>query len=97
MNFSDEEREKYEQQLAELDEKTLIIQQVTELAEIRKQLQLLNSQLVGVELDDADNGTDAKVCTTCNTEVPEDKLQSHAVEEHNAPPEMPVEDLGLFE
>jgi hypothetical protein len=82
MNFTEEEKREYERQLEELDEKTLLIQQVTELAEIRNQLELLNSQLASPQ-----NENETRHCMSCDKEIESSNLKSHAVEEHNAPPE----------
>jgi hypothetical protein len=93
MNFDDEQRKQFEKELEQVDEKTLLIQQLTELAAIRMQLQELNQNLSGdVETD----SVDTKTCSACQQEVRESELESHAVEQHNAPADMAVEDLGLY-
>lgn len=92
MNVTEDQRQEYEEQLEELDEKTLLIQQLTELAAIRQQLQVLNSQTINQSTESEHTVT----CNACQTEVKESDKASHAVTEHNAPPDMPVGDLGLY-
>lgn len=83
-DLSDEERERYEQQWQELDEKVLLAQILTELQQIRLSLQ-----------GDRGGREDASTvyeCVRCGARVEADERERHASGEHRAPPGV-VEEL----
>jgi len=89
MNLSDDELEELEAQYEQLDPKVLQIQMLMELKAIRM-------HLADGESETTEKPTEVYQCSACMETVPSDELQSHAVEHHNAPADMPVEDLGLY-
>jgi uncharacterized protein (DUF3084 family) len=97
MNLTEEEREQYEEQLQELDEKTLLIQAIAELGQIRRELEVLNQRVGGTVETQTRGETESVTCKACLETVPREDRKQHAVESHGAPKDMPVEDLGLFE
>jgi transcription initiation factor IIE alpha subunit len=87
MNFTEEEREQLEEQYQEVDEKLIQIQILMELHAIRQAL---------TEPQEAESGPTVYTCTACGESVPAEKRSQHAANTHNAPPDVPVADLGLF-
>jgi wyosine [tRNA(Phe)-imidazoG37] synthetase (radical SAM superfamily) len=86
MNFSEEERAEFEEQLADVDPKVVQIQMLMELKAIRNALE---------EPQERSESETLYLCESCGDKVPAEKRQSHAQERHNAP-KLPVEDYGLF-
>jgi hypothetical protein len=86
MNFTDEERQELEAQYEDVDPKLIQIQMLMELSQIRMALTQSQSESESTQYR----------CESCGGTVKADKRQRHAMQEHNAP-EMPAEDLGLFE
>ena len=87
MNFSDEELAEMEAQYKDLDPKVIQIQILVELQAIRMAL---------TQPQGESETTEVYTCNACQESIPSDELKSHAVTEHSAPADMPVEDLGLY-
>lgn len=82
------------EEFKKLDEKTLLAQQAAMLNGIYNQLVALNQKLGEPD----ENGAETVYrCTKCHSTILEDERQKHARKEHNSPPNMSVEELGLFE
>jgi hypothetical protein len=82
--------DRYEDQFSDIDEKTIQIWQLAELSAIRQQLEAQN----GME---PQSESETYTCSSCQAEIPEDELQDHAENTHNAPPETDPLSLGLYE
>lgn len=82
--------DRYEEQFADIDEKTIQIWQLAELSAIRRQLELLNGGETQSESERIYR------CKSCNTELLESELQDHAEDTHNAPPDTDPLELDLF-
>jgi hypothetical protein len=81
-DHNDSQREEYQEQWEDLDEKTILVQMLAELQQIR------------TLLSDADTGAhegasneEGYQCRHCGALVPADDRERHAVSEHKAPPE----------
>ena len=87
MNFSDGDQAAFEEELQQTDATAVLVGIHSELTQIRRLLE---------QADDAggDGDTERWTCGMCGETMPKTELQAHAVEEHNAPPGMPVEQLG---
>lgn len=85
-DLSQEEIEEYEQQLAELSEKDLLIHQLVELQRIRYTLEMLavGGQPTPLESPETDDGGGNPVyeCVRCGDVVPESDRAEHAKAEH---------------
>lgn len=84
--LTEDEKQEYEAQLEDTDLKALLIQQNSLLHAILRELQ-------GPQEDS--QPTQYK-CTSCEEIVVRENRGTHATNEHNAPPNVPVDDLGLF-
>jgi hypothetical protein len=82
-DLTDDERETYEAQWQQLDEKVILAQILTELQQIRLLLQNADS---GAQ-SDADDAATYR-CRECQTTLPADARERHAREQHKAPPGM---------
>lgn len=85
MNFDDDEQQAFEEELQETDATAVLVGIHSELTHIRRLLEQANG--------DTDDG-EQYACAMCGEVVPKENLQAHAVDEHNAPPDMPVDQLG---
>jgi len=85
-----EQVDQYEEQFEDIDPKTIQIWQLAELSAIRQQLEIMN----GTQSEDT---TETYLCKSCQSEIPEDELQDHAENAHNAPPGIDPMELGLYE
>ena len=85
MNFTDEERKELEEKYADVDPKLIQIQMLMELSQIRMALTQPQSESENTQYR----------CESCGETVEANERQRHAMQEHNAP-EMPAEDLGLY-
>jgi len=83
-DLSDEERERYEQQWEDLDEKVLLAQMLTELQQIRRSLQ--------GDRGGREGSSEMYECVRCGARVEADERERHASGEHRAPPGV-VEEL----
>lgn len=88
-DLSQEEIDRFEEQLEDTDAKALLIEQTAALRGIYQQLQLLNSQLEVSEPTEKD----IYRCGKCQEKVPEDERDKHAQQQHNAPPDLSVEHI----
>lgn len=91
MNFTEEEKQELEEQYADIDPKLIQIQMLMELSQIRM---LLEGAQTGSQ---SEGEQDVYRCVSCNETVEAGDRQAHAEGSHNAPPNVPIEDLGLFE
>jgi RNA polymerase-binding transcription factor DksA len=87
MNFSEEERAEFEEQLADVDQKVVLVQILMELKAINEALR---------EPRQEEESINTYLCTACGDPVPAEKRQTHAQQQHGAPADLPVEDLGMF-
>jgi hypothetical protein len=71
----------YEEQWQELDEKTIMVQCLMELQQIRMTLQDTQSETRTTERDTYE-------CDRCGATVMEDERQDHAITQHKCPPDM---------
>jgi formylmethanofuran dehydrogenase subunit E len=76
MTLPEDELEQYEEQLQDVDEKTILIWQLAELTAIRQLLETPEPQSESETLYECDH---------CGETVPKEELGSHA-DSHNAPP-----------
>jgi hypothetical protein len=81
-DHNDSQDEEYQEQWEELDEKTILVQILAELQQIRT---LLSDANTGTQ-EDASNGGGYR-CRHCGALVPADDRERHATSEHKAPPE----------
>mgnify|MGYP002763464925 CR=1 FL=1 len=83
MSFSDDEQERFEQELDDTDVKAILLGIHAELVELRKCVEGSESE------------TETYACRDCGESFAQpDALSSHAVTTHNAPPNMDVEFYG---
>jgi len=85
MNWSDEEKQDFEQQLDETDAKAVLLGIHAELQAIRALLE--SSQ------GDTGESTDTATCDLCGQEKPLESLVEHAIKEHKAPTDTSIEDV----
>ena len=89
MNWSDEEKQDFEQQLDETDAKAVLLGIHAELQAIRALLE--SSQ------GDTGESTDTATCDLCGQEKPLESLVEHAIKEHKAPTDTKIEDVARGE
>jgi len=89
MNWSDEEKQDFEQQLDETDAKAVLLGIHAELQAIRALLE--SSQ------GDTGESTDTATCDLCGQEKPLESLVEHAIKEHKAPTDTSIEDVARGE
>jgi hypothetical protein len=83
-NFSDEEKEQFEQELEDSDSTAILLG-------IHAELQAIRSLLEGAQ----DNQSERLTCATCGETYPSEKqLRDHARTSHKAPQNMPLEDIA---
>jgi len=75
MTLPEDELQQYEEQLQDVDEKTILIWQLAELTAIRQAL----------TQESVDNSEPVYECKHCGETVSKDEREQHA-ESHNAPP-----------
>jgi len=85
MNWSDEEKQDFEQQLDETDAKAVLLGIHAELQAIRALLE--SSQ------GDTGESTDTATCDLCGQEKPLESLVEHAIKEHKAPTDTSIDDV----
>ena len=79
MTLPEEQLEAYEEQLKDVDEKTILIWQLAELTAIR--------QALTGEMEPQGESETIYECRHCGDEIPESELGNHA-DSHNAPPDV---------
>lgn len=89
-DFTEEERQEYADKWEEVDQKALLAQILGELGAIRMQLEQMNQQ--GPQ--GAQSNTER--CQACREQVPVNQRLDHAIQEHNAPKDMAVDNLPMF-
>jgi len=79
--------ESLRQDLADVDEKTLLAGIHAELTQMRRMMQAQN---------DADSGQSEPLykCSMCGKKYPRSEIAKHGTQEHNAPPDTTAEDIG---
>ena len=86
-NLSQDEIDEYEEQLEQMDSKALLAGIHSELIQIRMLLQ-------DGSKTDSEPTEAVYECKTCGQEIVKSELEAHAIEQHKAPANMPVETLG---
>jgi len=84
-NFTDQEKEDFEQQLAETDTKAVLLGIHAELQAIRALLE--SSQ------GDTSDSKETATCDLCGETKPLDSLVEHAIKEHKAPTDTSIDDV----
>jgi hypothetical protein len=83
-NFSDEEKEQFEQELEDSDSTAILLGIYTELQAIRSLLE-----------QPQDTSEETLACATCGESFAGEKpLRAHAQKAHKAPSDMPLEDIA---
>jgi hypothetical protein len=83
MSFSDDEQERFEQELEDTDVKAILLGIHAELVELRQ------------AVEGSESETETYACRDCGESFAQpDALISHAVQAHNAPPNMNVDFYG---
>jgi len=79
--------ESLQQDLAEVDQKTLLAGIHAELTQMRRMMQAQN---------EADSGQSEAIyeCSMCGKNYPRSEIVEHGKAEHNAPPDTTAEDIG---
>ena len=85
--LSQDEIDEYEEQLAQMDSKALLAGIHSELIQIRMLLQ-------DGSKTDSEPTEKLYECQFCGETHPADELESHAVDSHKAPANLPLEELG---
>ena len=87
MNFNDDDQAAFEEELQQTDATAVLVGIHSELTQIRRLLE---------QADDAggDGGAEQWTCGMCGETMPKTELQAHAEKEHNAPKDMPLDQLG---
>jgi len=82
---TEDEKEQYEKQLAQLDSKALLATIAAELGQIRMLLQ--------DESESPTNGSEAHMyqCQMCGEVVGQDERRDHGLTRHKAPPDLALE------
>jgi len=79
--------ESLRQDLAEVDEKTLLAGIHAELTQMRRMMQAQNEP-------DSGQSEPLYACTMCGEHYPKSEIAKHGTQEHNAPPDTTAEDMG---
>ena len=93
MDLSPEQQQRYEQELADLDEKDILLEIMTELKTIRWELsnQPRRPNAKIREPEGESETQSAYECRTCHKTVPENDRENHLVDKHNYPAELPID------
>ena len=84
MSFSDDEQERFEQELEDTDVKAILLGIHAELVELRQ------------AVEGSESETETYACRDCGEPFAQpDALISHAVQAHNAPPGMDTDFYGV--
>ena len=86
-NLSQDEIDEYEEQLEQMDSKALLAGIHSELIQIRMLLQ-------DGSKTDSEPTEQLYECHFCGEQYPRSEIESHAVESHKAPQNLPLEELG---
>jgi len=89
MNWSDQEKQDFEAQLAETDTKAVLLGIHAELQAIRGILEASQG--------DTGEATDTATCDLCGQEKPLESLVEHAIKEHKAPTDTKIADVARGE
>ena len=84
-NFTDQEKQDFEQQLDETDAKAVLLG-------IHAELQAIRSLLEATQSDTAES-QDVATCDLCGQEKPLESLVEHAIKEHKAPTDTSIDDV----
>ena len=90
MDLTDEQRDDYQQELDDLDEKQILIEIMVELKTIRYELQT-EERRPNAKVREPQSESERYQCLQCREIVAEDERQKHLVEQHGAPAELSPE------
>jgi len=79
--MSESDTPSYEEQWQELDEKTIMVQMLIELQQIRMTLQ-------DTQGETRTGSSDTYECDRCGATVLEDERKDHAITQHKCPPDL---------